>query len=97
MDIGMVDEISKEGGEEDRVEKRKTTNMMIVNILTTTVRPKIKEKVVVGHKEEIKMECLLKTTQLTQTRRVIIKNLTMAEVKEVQKNKAKGVNNLARV
>ena len=41
------------------------------------------------------MGCLLWTTQLTQMRRVIIKNLTMAELKEVQNSK--GVTNLARV
>ena len=40
------------------------------------------------------MGCLLWTTQLTQTRRVIIKNLTMVELKEVQNSK--GVTNLAR-
>ena len=54
MDIGMVEEIHKEGEEEGRVEKRKTMNMgreITVNILTTTVRPKIKEKMVIGHME----------------------------------------------
>ena len=62
MDIGMVEEIHTEGEEEDRVEKRKATNLMMeitVNILTTAVRPKIKTKMVIGHKEEIKMGCLL--------------------------------------
>ena len=62
MDIGMVEEIHKEGEEEDRVEKWKTMNMgreITVNILTMKVRPKIKEKMVIGHKEEIKMGCLL--------------------------------------